>query len=72
MITLCASFPQLYRGSAYARRRRERELELEEDERDRQREREEIESLRLEVLERQHKQKLAERGEEDGMVCRVS
>ncbi len=51
------------RGSAYARRRRERELELEEDERDRKREREEIEALRLEVMERQHRKKLAERDE---------
>lgn len=46
----------------YSRRRHERELEMEEDERDRRREIEELETLRLEVMEKQARDKLGDRG----------
>ena len=48
-----------YRGNGFARRRREREVEMERDERDRQREKEELEALRLEVMERQVREREA-------------
>ena len=41
---------------------------MEEDRRDRQKEREEIETLRLEVMERQHRQIVANRDDEESKV----
>ena len=53
----------LFRGNAYARRHREREMEMDEDEKDRQKEKDELETLKIQVLERQHKQLLDEEEE---------
>eukprot|EP00731_Ephydatia_muelleri_P028042 Em0019g915a len=52
-----------YKGNAYARRRREREMEMDDDEKDRLKEKDELETLRIQVLERQHKQLLEEEEE---------
>ena len=51
-----------HRSGIYSRRRHERDIEMEEDERDRRREKDEIETLRLEVMEKQARDKLGGRG----------